>query len=180
MPETPAWQGDVAWSLFKGATGSVLSAMYAVGNLVGSLPLKLLGIRQLALSALQDGNLVTAERYAREMLQAGELADAWYHGNAVHQGHLLLGEIALARDDRNLAIVELLAAARVSGSPQLISFGPNMRLARQLLNLGIPAPVLEYLELCRTFWTEGSAKLDAWAAAIRAGEPVDFGANVHY
>jgi len=55
-----------------------------------------------------------------------------------------------------------------------------MRLAAALLNVGITAPVLEYLELCRVFWDLGPAKLDQWRADIRDGREVHFGPNLIY
>jgi len=47
------------------------------------------------------------------------------YGDALHQGHLALGEIALAAGDLSRAKAELLAAADTPGSPVLGSFGPS-------------------------------------------------------
>lgn len=79
---------------------------------------------------------------------------------------------------RKTAAGYLLEAGRTPGSPQLSSFGPNMQLARELLEAGETRPVLEYFELCRKFWP--SPALDAWAAEVRAGQIPEFGANLKY
>ena len=57
---------------------------------------------------------------------------------------------------------------------------PNMRLAAAMLHLGLREPVLEYLNMCKSFWRIGSATLDRWAAQIQAGEEVNFGAHLLY
>src|SRR6266508_279223 len=55
------------------------------------------------------------------------------------------------------------------GSPQLDSFGPDFHLANELLARGRTESVLEYLDLCRRFWTLGHDALDGWTAELRAG-----------
>jgi hypothetical protein len=135
----------------------------------------------MALAALERSDTAKAELYARELLALAEdYRTDWTYGNAVHHGHVVLGLAALVRGDRNLAASELLAAGRTPGSPQLRSFGPNMQLAAALLDLGIREPVLEYLELCRSFWELGHARLDQWTEEIRDGRVVQFGANLIY
>jgi hypothetical protein len=59
------------------------------------------------------------------------------------------------------------------GSPQLNSFGPNFLLADELLEAGAPS-VLEFLDLCRSFWSYGAKALDAWQVQIRVGQRPDF------
>jgi hypothetical protein len=46
----------------------------------------------------------------------------------------------------------LLKAGATSGSPQLNSFGPQMPLARELLEKGEKETVLQYLDLVSKFW----------------------------
>jgi len=71
-------------------------------------------------------------------------------------------------------------AGLTPGSPQLNSFGPNMSLAKQLLEAGERDTVVEYLDFCRKFWQMDFGKLDYWTAQVRAGEVPDFGANLTY
>jgi len=73
----------------------------------------------------------------------------------------------------------LLAAAETSSSPQLNSFGPNMLLAKELLEQGEQDIVLEYLELCGKFWKK-TDKLKRWAATVRGGGIPEFGGNLAY
>ena len=87
----------------------------------------------------------------------------------------------------NLAAAKkhLLAAGATPGSPQLNSFGPQMQLARELLEKGEKETVLQYLDLVARFWanpderTEANPKriarehlkqLEAWKKQIREGK----------
>jgi hypothetical protein len=72
----------------------------------------------------------------------------------------------------------LLAAGNSPGSPQLNSFGPNMSLAKDLLENGDRETVLQYFEFCRKFWSMGQDKLNQWAENVKAGRMPDFGANL--
>ncbi|MEM8947647.1 MAG: RNA polymerase subunit sigma-24, partial [Planctomycetota bacterium] len=65
-------------------------------------------------------------------------------------------------------------------SPQMDSFGPNMTLAKELLEKGEKEVVLEYFELCRTFWDMGHGRLDQWAKDVKAGNTPVFGPNLLY
>jgi hypothetical protein len=96
----------------------------------------------------------------------------------VHHGNLILGRIALRDGDMEKAKEHLLAAGQTPGSPQLNSFGPNMALARELLEKGEKQAVLEYFERCGSFWKR--AELESWARDVKAGEIPDFGANLDY
>ena len=165
---------------------------YMVGAATGLTYPRFLGLRAAADRALNLGNLDDADRLARELL---DLADAYdkdfYHGNALHHGNLLRGRAALGRGDIKDAGDFLRAAGRTPGSPQLNSFGPNMLLAKELLEAGEKEAVLEYLEACEAFWiietaatTVGAVSpavaLDAWAHAIRDGQVPDFGPHLIY
>ena len=114
---------------------------------------------------------------AREYAEAA-LREPCHECDAPHEANIVLGHIALAAGDVSLASEHLLAATRVTGSPALRHFGPNMVLARELLERGQRDVVLEYMELCRSFWD--SPRLTAWAEVVRDGEIPDFGANLLY
>lgn len=117
----------------------------------------------------------TARAYADEALPVTNPKDM---GDLHHHANLVLGRIALIEGDAEQASDHLLAAANVQGSPVLGSFGPNMRLAQELLELGHRDIVLEYLTRCAEFWS--SPKLDLWAVQIRSGQPPDFMTNLLY
>ena len=74
----------------------------------------------------------------------------------------------------------LLASDDSKGSPQMNSFGPNMQLAKALLEKGERDAVLEYFQRCGRFWKMGQDQLAAWTAAVKKGEIPDFGANLNY
>jgi hypothetical protein len=74
----------------------------------------------------------------------------------------------------------LLESGKTIGSPVLGSFGPNMTLARDLLKNGEQDAVLQYLELCKAFWSVGNEKLTQWTQDVRSGKMPDFGASIYY
>jgi hypothetical protein len=97
----------------------------------------------LAKGAFELGTLDEAETRAHEALAlASTLRNNWNYGNAIHDGHSVLGRVALAKGDVSAAKDHLLKAGRTPGSPQLNSFGPNVSLARDLLLTG----------KCRLWW----------------------------
>jgi hypothetical protein len=131
--------------------------------------------------ALERDDGVGATRQAYTLLELAMYhPNERYTGDAIHQGHVALGLVALAKGDVATAKWELLAAGRTSSSAVLVSFGPNMMLALALLHVGERDVVREYLTLCRGFWTMGVRKLDRWDAEIAAGKTPDFGANLFY
>lgn len=131
-----------------------------------------------AKAAFEAGDLDTARSYALELLEAPDKS-SWNYGNAVHQGHLILGRLALRSGDLELAKLHLAEAGRTPGSPQLNSFGPNMMLAKELLEREERQAVLEYFELCGEFWHRPD-RLESWAAEVEAGRIPDFSANLNY
>lgn len=135
-------------------------------------------LKPIAWVALRAGRVELAERLARELLRADvRWPTDWNAGNAIHHAHLILGHAALGRGDVEGAVEHLLAAGGTHGSPQLASFGPSMTLAAELLDAGEREAVLDYLERCSRFWKGSSGRLEAWAAAIRAGDRPDFSAR---
>jgi tetratricopeptide (TPR) repeat protein len=139
---------------------------------------------ELARAALEANDFESARAYASEALAIAEgtvIPPFFRHdGQAIHHGNLILGRIALQNGDLAEAKLRLLAAGRSKGSPPLCSFGPNMRLADDLLKLGEHQVVLEYFELCRKFWKRHDDILDAWVRDVQAGKRPTFGANLVY
>jgi len=141
----------------------------------------MLGLRDVAERDFDRRRYVQAEAKAVEVLALAEqFPGDWDYGNAIHHGHLLLGRVALARGERDRAANELILAGQTPGSPQLNSFGPNCQLALELLKAGSTAPVLEFLQLCETFWNPAYSRAAVWAEAIRRGEVPHFGPNLSY
>ena len=133
-------------------------------------------IRQ-AKAAFKAKRYDLATTHARAMLleseATGDNGDG--DGDLVHQGHTILGRIALMQGDVEQAKEHLLASGRTPGSPVLGSFGPTMVLALELLERGEFGVVGEYLELCSEFWQDDN--LDAWRTAVAARKMPDFGSN---
>lgn len=128
----------------------------------------------LARTAFAAGEFRKAKKYATDAISEAQLFKDWAHGNGLHHGHAVLGRLAFVRGDLAVAAKHLLDAGRTPGSPQLDSFGPSFELAEELLEAGDERSVLEYLELCRSFWTYGAKAIDAWQAQIRAGKRPTF------
>ena len=55
-----------------------------------------------------------------------------------------------------------------------------MSLAKDLLERGETAAVLDYFEACRVFWKMGGSQLDAWRQDVEAGRIPNFRANLRY
>lgn len=130
---------------------------------------------------IEAGSAPAAEvrSHANEVLEtATKYRNDWNYGNAIHKGNLALGRLALREGKIEAAEDFLLRAGRTTGSPQLDSFGPNMVLAKELLEKDRREKVLEYLALCGKFWKDDHGRLKTWSAAIQAGNQPDFGANL--
>jgi hypothetical protein len=129
----------------------------------------------LAQAALDAGDLAKAETYANlALFEKSDANDAWNRGNRIHKGHIVLGRVALRRDQLPQAREHLLAAGKTPGSPQLDSFGPDFTLARELLEKDDLTTVLAYLDECRAFWKLGAQRLDTWSQEIRSGKKPKF------
>jgi TonB family protein len=120
--------------------------------------------------ALDAGALEKASSYAIELLQsANDHKSDWNYGNAVYDGNMVLGLVALRHSNLAEARHYLLESGKTPGSPQLDSFGPDLTLAQELLKRGERDAVLEFLTLLKGFWKMGADRLDAMAAEVRAG-----------
>jgi hypothetical protein len=174
----PEWKGMEAL-----ATNEYAQAMQALTSATNEY-VRFLSLDRAAKMSLAVGRTEDARQFATDML----LLDDGYsrgdpektHGDAVYSGHLVLGQIALDAGRIEEAKRHLLAAGKSSGSPALGSFGPNMSLAKGLLEKGEQEAVLQHLELCRKFWSLGGGKLDEWIKDIQAGRIPEFGANLIY
>lgn len=139
------------------------------------------GLISLAEAELDANDLPHAEQHAHELLDSSSnYKKQWNYGNAIHKGNLILGRIRLRQGRIAEAKDYLLASGRTPGSPQLDSFGPNMSLAKDLLEKGERDIVLQYFDLCGKFWDMGQDKLNAWRADVEQGKTPNFGANLDY
>lgn len=138
-------------------------------------------LSDLAKQAFEAGDFNKASEYATELLKkTPQYRSDWNYGNAIHHGNLILGRIALEYGQLEKAKKYLLEAGKTPGSPQLNSFGPNMTLARELLEKGERDIVITYFQLCGKFWKMGTTRLKNWTSIVKGGKIPDFGANLSY
>jgi serine/threonine protein kinase len=135
----------------------------------------------LATTCFEAGEYEKARDYATRLLaRANPLQTDSDTGVAIHDGNLVLGRLALLAGDLTAAKRYLLRAGTTPGSPTLNSFGPNMTLAKELLERGQTETVLEYFDLCGTFWKHDQGKLKQWSKLVKAAIVPDFGGNLSY
>lgn len=132
----------------------------------------------LGTTAFNAGAIEKAKDYAEAMLEGNE--EGWNQGNRIHYGNLTLGRLALLEGDIEEAKLRLIAAGRTSGSPQLNSFGPDMTLASELLELGESEVVLGYFSLCSEFWRMDRGRLKTWTALVEGGATPDFSQSLRF
>jgi len=160
---------------------SIAPTPVAENRLPAGSPERFYALGDLAKRALAERRYEESEALALELLElAPQFLTDWNYGNAIHCGHHVLGQLALARGDLEQARQRLLMAAEMPGSPQLMSFGPNMALAQALLERGETEVVLQFFERCNKFWSMGHGKLDAWTKDVRGGRTPNFMANLVY
>jgi hypothetical protein len=125
----------------------------------------------IARAAVAAGLLDVASTAADAVLRdAAQFERTWLYGNAIHWGHIVLGQVARLGNILDVACSELALAGRTRGSPQLDSFGPDLDLARSLLDLGRTDAVLDYLAQCKRFWKMDRGALEQWSRQISSGE----------
>jgi tetratricopeptide (TPR) repeat protein len=128
-------------------------------------------LADVAESARLAGSDEKAREYASELLRrAEELPRDWNYGNAVHEGHRILGHLELKAGEVEAAKKHLLEAGATPGSPSLDSFGPELTLASELLAKGERDAVVEYLQRISRFWKGREDALEDWIILIRAGK----------
>jgi tetratricopeptide (TPR) repeat protein len=133
-----------------------------------------------AKTAIESGNLEKAEWYARKLLASAGNPTAPLCGNALHHGNLILGRVALQRGDVEKAEEHLMAAGSRHAILQREVCGPNMALAKELLERGEREVVLRFLKLWEGSWAKRLGDLAKWTEAIENGEIPDFEANLFY
>ena len=140
-----------------------------------------LALTRLTLDELDSKPASEVRAHANEVLTiAAKYQNDWNYGNAIHKGNLALGRLALREGKVDEAGKYLLLAGHTPGSPQLNTFGPNMSLAKELLERGERQKVLEYFELCAKFWKQDRGQLKIWSLQVKGGAEPAFGANLLY
>lgn len=118
-----------------------------------------------AMASVDINDYAKAKRYADELLRLSvELfSKEKPDDDSTHKGNIVIGRLTLREGNIEAAKSYLLKSAMVEGSPVLGSFGPNMTLAKELLEKDERAVVLEYFDLCAKFWKQDrDGKLKKW------------------
>jgi len=111
-----------------------------------------------------------AKNYSHELLQlAKNYPEDWNYGNAIHDGNMVLGLVALEEKKVSVAKKYLLKAGNAPTSPQISSFGPSMLLASEMIKIDEKEVVIDYLELIKKIWVNNDGQLNSLIAAIKGG-----------
>ncbi len=132
-----------------------------------------------AKAAFEAGAIKKARMHANASLGiASRHGNQEKYGPAVHDGNVILGRLALKEGNIGEAKAYLIKAGHTPGGGTLTSFGPNMSLAKELLERGERDTVIEYLELCKKFWSYPRNPLERWIQTVKAGRMPEFGPNL--
>ena len=135
-------------------------------------------LADMAEMALECGRIQESQQYAERVLKktGDDALDPLLASgdDTPHRALQVLGRIALKKGSASLADEFLLESARTPASPTMTTFGPEFDLARELVERGERDAVIQYLELCRSFWDKKGPILDRWEAEIRAGRTPEF------
>ena len=131
-----------------------------------------------AKAAIEANEVGKARQFATTALaQVGSRNDNTT-GQTIHDSHVVLGRVALRTGNVAEAKAQLQQAGHVTGGGSLTSFGPNVSLAKELLERGERDAVVQYLEACEAFWP--NRMLTQWIQTITRGGTPNFGANLTY
>ncbi|MEO8436679.1 MAG: hypothetical protein ABI596_17405 [Pyrinomonadaceae bacterium] len=138
----------------------------------------------LAPAALAANEAGKAQAYAEELLLLGTATRSQpgfgesNYGQATHVGSVVLGYLAVMNGEMKKAREYLLAAGGVPGSASLNSFGPDMRLAKELIEKGERDTALAYFDLCAKFWANDRGQIQQWRTIVTQGGMPEFGPNL--
>ena len=134
-------------------------------------------------SSFKSRKFAKSKRLANKYLECSQSnKDNWNYGNAIHKANIILGKISLIENQIELAKDYLIKAGNTPGSPQLNSFGPNMSLAKDLLENGEKESVILFIEQSKSYWKWifSWRKIRRWKKEINKGIIPNFGSNLNY
>jgi hypothetical protein len=136
----------------------------------------------IACSAFEAGDWHKARVFAIELLDKAALPDYLYqrNGDAIHFGNTVLGRMALLEGNVDEAKSFLLSSGKTTGSPFLRACGPSMVLANELLLRGERDVVVQFLQLCSSFWKTNDHRAEQWIYQILNGIMPDISSNLSY
>ena len=127
------------------------------------------GFLQLAAEVAVVANKIDRAREYADLMLETDPSDPHHYGDHVHHGNITLGKIALAQGDVQGAASFMLLAASTPGSQRLRGMGPDMTLAKELLEKGERESVLQYFDECARFWERGQDRLKEWTIVVQGG-----------
>jgi tetratricopeptide (TPR) repeat protein len=116
------------------------------------------GLPQLAMAEYNAGDDEAAAKTVQRMLDTKPPRQ-----NFTNMAHTVRGLLALDRKHLEEAKSELLESARLVNLNE-----PNRILAQALLDAGERDTVLQYLEMCRTFWKNDQGAIDHFIKIVKA------------
>ncbi|MBV9958366.1 MAG: hypothetical protein JO360_08095 [Acidobacteria bacterium] len=137
-------------------------------------------LRQAAMASIDLEQLEQAQKYTDDLEETANRVEFGHNADVVHWLNILRGRLALRQDKLEEARKYLLKAGEVKGSPVLGSFGPNMKLAKELLEKNEREVVLQYFALCAKFWMHEDDTLKQWTQEVSEGKMPNFGGNLYY
>ena len=140
-------------------------------------------LSEIAKDDFNRGNFSEAREYANQLLAIADRIqpkESGSYGVAVHDGNMVLGRLAFHDGKREEAKKFLLKSGLTLGAPTLDSFGPNMSLAKSLIEAGERETVLQYFKECEKFWDFNRGQLKQWQQEVKDGHTPYFGANMDY
>jgi len=139
---------------------------------------KLFALEGAALFSFDKGKYECTKLYAKKLITMSEqLREDMNCEDFIHEGNILLGRVALRQNDIESSKKNLLKAGHTSGSGKLATSGPNLILAKELIDKGENKVVIQYFELCKNFWKMSDGRLDRWIALMKDGGKPNFDAN---
>jgi hypothetical protein len=124
------------------------------------------------------GDMAEADFKAGNMQGAAALAKIYLDSSdrsAVQRANTVLGRVALRAGDTDGAKQYLLDSVKPPAALYVSVSGPMLVLARELLDKGQRAIVLEYLQDCLPLWPRGEDVLHIWIDDLQNGRTPDFG-----
>ena len=128
------------------------------------------------LNSFEQANLIIE----RILSFSEKFTDDPTYGSTMHQVYTLKGQMYFQTGDVVSASRFLMKSIDVPPSPTLVSFGPSMPLARDLLIAGETEVVIKYLERSKPLWKVGAEIIEHWIDTINLGETPSFTPNVAY
>ena len=166
----------------SGSIGQRLQTATAKLKAAGSSPeLRFYALPGAAKESFAAGKIEDAKKYAAEVMgMLPSFQGNRYYPVALHDGNMVLGRIAVREGRIEDAKRYLIEAGQTPGSSALMNYGPNMSLAKDLLEKGERQAVLDYFDLIKKIWTTDSGRLEHWKQQVSNGKVPDFGPNLFY